>query len=203
MRRDRRGRGGGNGRSRGWTPSLCLAMLCRLWWRMCRREPRRRGLANRRGASRGWPWSWWWQWPRNQRRARSPASRILKGRKALIYKELKFLNIYKLGGDGINTSLAAGFRLVAKVSLVYVFEASIITFIVLMTAKVQRIFETTKYFRDFFVGFLLFRGWWTGVGVTCHMEILSFFCFWVSVSLYILIYIIKLINITRYAGYNK
>ena len=78
----------------------------------------------------------------------------------LIYKELKFLNIYKLGGgDGINTSLAAGFRLVAKVSLVYVFEASIITFIVLMTAKVQRIFETTKYFRDFFVGFLLFRGW--------------------------------------------
>ena len=36
-------------------------------------------------------------------------------------------------------------------ALVYVFEASIITFIVLMTAKVQRIFETTKYFRDFFV----------------------------------------------------
>ena len=69
----------------------------------------------------------------------------------LIYKELKFLNIYKLWeGDGINTSLAAGFRLVAKVSLVYVFEASIITFIVLMTAKVQRIFETTKYLRDFF-----------------------------------------------------
>ena len=72
-------------------------------------------------------------------------------------KILKYLQIG--GGDGINTSLAAGFRLVAKVSLVYVFEASIITFIVLMTAKVQRIFETTKYFRDFFVGFLLFRGW--------------------------------------------
>ena len=69
----------------------------------------------------------------------------------LIYKELKFLNIYKLGGgDGINTSLAAGLRLVVKVSLVYVFEASIITFIVLMTAKVQTIFETTKFFGDFF-----------------------------------------------------
>ena len=71
--------------------------------------------------------------------------------KVLIYKELKFLNIYKLGGgDGINTSLAAGLRLVVKVSLVYVFEASIITFIVLMTAKVQTIFETTKFFGDFF-----------------------------------------------------
>ena len=69
----------------------------------------------------------------------------------LIYKELKFLNIYKLGGgDGINTSLAAGLRLVVKVSLVYVFEASIITFIVLMTAKVQTIFEMTKFFGDFF-----------------------------------------------------
>ena len=34
--------------------------------------------------------------------------------------------------------IAAGLRLVAKVSLVYVFEAFIITFIVLMTAKVQR-----------------------------------------------------------------
>ena len=78
----------------------------------------------------------------------------------LICKELKFLNVYKLGGGvDINNDLAAGLRLVVKVSLVYVFEASIITFIVLMTAKVQRIFETTKYFRDFFVGFLLFRGW--------------------------------------------
>ena len=69
----------------------------------------------------------------------------------LICKELKFLNVYKLGGGvDINNDLAAGLRLVVKVSLVYVFEASIITFIVLMTAKVQRIFETTKYFRDFF-----------------------------------------------------
>ena len=68
----------------------------------------------------------------------------------LIHKELKFLNIYKLGGDGINTSLAAGFRLVVKVSLVYVFEASIITYFVLMNAKVLTIFETTKFFGDFF-----------------------------------------------------
>ena len=63
-------------------------------------------------------------------------------------KILEYLQIG--GGDGINTSLAAGFRLVVKVSLVYVFEASIITFIVLMTAKVQTIFETTKFFGDFF-----------------------------------------------------
>ena len=69
----------------------------------------------------------------------------------LICKELKFLNVYKLGGgDGINASLAAGFRLVAKVSLVYVFEASIITYFVLMNAKVLTIFETTKFFGDFF-----------------------------------------------------
>ena len=69
----------------------------------------------------------------------------------LICKELKFLNVYKLGGGvDINNDLAAGLRLVVKVSLVYVFEASIITFIVLMTAKVQTIFETTKFFGDFF-----------------------------------------------------
>ena len=69
----------------------------------------------------------------------------------LICKELKFLNVYKLGGGvDINKDLAAGLRLVVKVSLVYVFEASIITFIVLMTAKVQTIFETTKFFGDFF-----------------------------------------------------
>ena len=70
----------------------------------------------------------------------------------LICKELKFLNVYKLGGGvDINNDLAAGLRLVVKVSLVYVFEASIITFIVLMTAKVLTIFETTKFFGDFFL----------------------------------------------------
>ena len=69
----------------------------------------------------------------------------------LIYKELKFLNIYKLGGGvDINNDLAAGLRLVVKVSLVYVFEASIITYFVLMNAKVLTIFETTKFFGDFF-----------------------------------------------------
>ena len=69
----------------------------------------------------------------------------------LICKELKILNVYKLGGGvDINNDLAAGLRLVVKVSLVYVFEASIITFIVLMTAKVQTIFETTKFLGDFF-----------------------------------------------------
>ena len=68
----------------------------------------------------------------------------------LICKELKFLNIYKWGGNAADAELAAGLRLVVKVSLVYVFEASIITYFVLMTAKVQTIFETTKIFGDFF-----------------------------------------------------
>ena len=78
----------------------------------------------------------------------------------MIYRRVKDLWGFEGGGGKTDDAdLAAGWRLVAKVSLVYVFEASIITFIVLMTAKVQRIFETTKYFRDFFVGFLLFRGW--------------------------------------------
>ena len=54
------------------------------------------------------------------------------------------------GGKTDDAGLAAGLRLVVKVSLVYVFEASIITFIVLMTAKVQTIFETTKFLGDFF-----------------------------------------------------
>ena len=69
----------------------------------------------------------------------------------LIYKELKFLNIYKWGwGNAADADLAAGLRLVVKVSLVYVFEASIITYFVLMNAKVLTIFETTKFFGDFF-----------------------------------------------------
>ena len=69
----------------------------------------------------------------------------------MIYRELKYLCIYKWGGGKTDDAgLAAGLQLVVKVSLVYVFEASIITFIVLMTAKVQTIFETTKFFGDFF-----------------------------------------------------
>ena len=69
----------------------------------------------------------------------------------LIYKELKFLNIYKWGGgNATGAELAAGLRLVVKVSLVYVFEASIITYFVLMNAKVLTIFETPKFFGDFF-----------------------------------------------------
>ena len=38
----------------------------------------------------------------------------------LIYKELKFLNIYNWGGKTDDADLAAGLRLVAKVSLVYI-----------------------------------------------------------------------------------
>lgn len=54
------------------------------------------------------------------------------------------------GGNATGAELAAGLRLVVKVSLVYVFEASIITYFVLMNAKVLTIFETTKFFGDFF-----------------------------------------------------
>lgn len=50
-------------------------------------------------------------------------------------KILKYLQMG--GGNAADAELAAGLQLVVKVSLVYVFEASIITFIVLMTAKVQ------------------------------------------------------------------
>ena len=69
----------------------------------------------------------------------------------MIYRELKYLCIYNWGGAIIfDAGLAAGLRLVVKVSLVYVFEASIITYFVLMNAKVLTIFETTKFFGDFF-----------------------------------------------------
>ena len=59
----------------------------------------------------------------------------------------------------ISTSLPRRMRVPASVwraakrmaALVYVFEVSIITFIVLMTAKVQRFFETTKCLCHFFI----------------------------------------------------
>ena len=54
------------------------------------------------------------------------------------------------GGNTTGAELAAGLRLVVQGSLVYVFEASIITYFVLMNAKVLTIFETTKFFGDFF-----------------------------------------------------
>ena len=72
--------------------------------------------------------------------------------KSIDIQRIKILKYLQLGGGKTNDAgLAAGLRLVAKVSLVYVFEAFIITFIDLITAKVQRFFETTKYFRDFFL----------------------------------------------------
>ena len=45
--------------------------------------------------------------------------------------------------------IAAGLRLVAKVSLVYIWLAFIIVIYVLQSAKVQRFFETTKCLVDF------------------------------------------------------
>ena len=54
-------------------------------------------------------------------RTRYPAFHNPIGRKVLIYRELKFLNIYKWGGGKTDDAdLAAGLRLVAKVSLVYI-----------------------------------------------------------------------------------
>ena len=71
--------------------------------------------------------------------------------KSIDIQRIKILVYLQLGGAIIfDAGLAAGLRLVAKVSLVYVFEASIITYFVLMNAKVLTIFETTKFFGDFF-----------------------------------------------------
>ena len=59
----------------------------------------------------------------------------------LIYKELKFLNIYKWGGGKTDDAdLAAGLRLVAKVSLVYVLEASFMTLFLFYLSKSTKIF---------------------------------------------------------------
>ena len=54
------------------------------------------------------------------------------------------------GGKTDDADLAAGLRLVAKVSLVYIRLAFIIVIYVLQSAKVQRFFETTKDFGYFF-----------------------------------------------------
>ena len=66
-------------------------------------------------------------------------------------QRIKILKCLQMGGGNTtDAELTAGFRLVVKESLVYVFEASIITFIVFTSAKVQRFFETTKCLADFF-----------------------------------------------------
>ena len=68
----------------------------------------------------------------------------------LIYRGLKFLNIYKSGGGTMsNADLAAGFRLVAKTPLLYVFEAFFIAFCFIFCAKVHIFFENSKFFRFF------------------------------------------------------
>ena len=67
----------------------------------------------------------------------------------------------------ISTSLPRRMRVPASVwrtakrmaALVYVFEVSIITFIVLMTAKVQRFFETTKCLCHFFIFYCKSSAW--------------------------------------------
>ena len=71
--------------------------------------------------------------------------------KSIDIQRIKILVYLQMGGGKTDDAdLAAVLRLVAKVSFVYILLAFIITFIDLMTAKVQRFFETTKYFRDFF-----------------------------------------------------
>ena len=65
----------------------------------------------------------------------------------LICKELKFLNVYKLGGGvDINNDLAAGLRLVVKVSLVYVFEALIMTFYCFLRQKYNFYLKLPSFF---------------------------------------------------------
>ena len=69
----------------------------------------------------------------------------------MIYRELKFLNIYNWGGVIIfDADLAAGLRLVAEVLLVYIWLDFIIGICVLESAKVQSIVETTEDFGCFF-----------------------------------------------------
>ena len=126
--RDIRGRDGESGRSLRWSPSSCLPMRYRQWGAMCRQERLPTRCANHLRGIPGWRLSWWMKWSRRGMRTRCPAFRSLWVQKVLICKELKFLNVYKLGGGvDINNDLAAGLRLVVKVSLVYVFEAFIIT----------------------------------------------------------------------------
>ena len=69
----------------------------------------------------------------------------------LIYRELKILNIYKLGGGvDINNDLSAGLRLVVKVSLVYVFEASIIILSFLHLQKYKQFLKRPNFLAIFF-----------------------------------------------------
>ena len=68
----------------------------------------------------------------------------------MIYRELKFLNLYEWGGGKTDDAvLAAGLRLVAKTPLLYVFEAFFIAFCFIFCAKVHIFFENSKFFRNF------------------------------------------------------
>ena len=130
--RDKRGRDGGSERSRGWTPSSCLPMRYRQWVGMSRRGRLPTRCANHLRGIPGWRLSWWMKWCRRGMRTRCLAFHNLRGWKVLIYKELKVLNIYKGGGGKTDDAdLAAGLRLVAKVSLGYIWLAFIIVIYVL------------------------------------------------------------------------
>ena len=130
--RDIRGRDDGSGRSLRWSPSSCLPMRYRQWGAMSRRERLPTRCANHLRGIPGWRLSWWMKWCRREMRTRCPAFHNLRGRKVLIYRELKFWNIYKWGGGKTDDAdLAAGLRLVAKVSFVYIWLAFIIVIYVL------------------------------------------------------------------------
>ena len=131
-RRDIRGRDDGSGRSLRWSPSSCLPMRYRQWGAMSRQGRLPTRCANHLREIPGWRLSWWMKWCRRGMRTRCPAFHNLRGWKVLIYRELKFLNIYNRGGViFFNANLAAGLRLVAKVSLVYIWLAFIIVIYVL------------------------------------------------------------------------
>ena len=125
-------------------------MRYRQWGAMSRQERLPTRCANHLRGIPGWRLSWWMKWCRREMRTRCPAFHNLREWKVLIYKELKFLNIYNWGGKTNDAGLAAGLRLVAKVSLVCIWLAFIIVIYVLQSAKVQRFFETTKCLADFF-----------------------------------------------------
>ena len=97
--RDIRGRDDGSGRSLRWSPSSCLPMQYRQWGAMSRQVRLPTRCANHLRGIPGWRLSWWMKWCRREMRTRCPAFHNLRGWKVLIYRELKFLNIYNWGGN--------------------------------------------------------------------------------------------------------
>ena len=74
----------------------------------------------------------------------------LESVKSADIQRVKILKYLQIGGGTMNNAdLAAGFRLVAKTPLLYVFEAFFIAFCFIFCAKVHIFFENSKFFRNF------------------------------------------------------